>query len=304
MTRTEVGEFMKLIKKAAGLILAIMTIFMLPVAAGAAGYSYYAVSGIIYDDGTGIIERAEIVDGVEDAAGSGGSDYVIVAEDYEYNTLDSKAFFVKFTGYPDGIGDVTAVPFTVLIPYRDAIYSFSLRNVSNEILSEIEINNNIDVSEFEVKQNDDGFVLSWKGAEGLTYDVTAVSQNTGLRSVLLYRLDETKLEIPNEWLEPNDSVVFELAAQSGNGTTTLVSGSFDTPEGTAAVIADADGGEWDEYADNSGRTRDSEGQSGELTESDIDTLKKIVAVVGGAIVLVIIAGVFIIVSAIKRKQGK
>jgi hypothetical protein len=288
-------------KNIASLILAIAVIVSLSVTVSAAGYSYYAVSGIIYDDGTGIIERAEIVDGVEEAEGSGGSDYVIVAEDYDYNKLDSKAFSVKFTGYPDGIGDVTAVPCTVLIPYKDAIYSFSLRNVSNEILSEIEIDNTIDVSDFEVNQSDDGVTLSWNGAEGLTYDVTAVSQNTGQRFVLMYRSDETKLEIPYEWLEPNDSVVFELAAQSGNGTLTLVSESFDTPEGTAAIIADTDGGEWEEaYAEIDGRTREGE----ELTEGDMDALIKTVAIVGGVIVLTIIVGVIIIVSWIKKAKEK
>jgi hypothetical protein len=299
----EVGEFMNIIKKAASLFLTLMTIFSLSVAAQAAGYSYYAVTGIIYDDGTGVIERAEIVDGVEDAAGSGGNDYVIVAEDYEYNTLDTKAFSVKFTGYPDGIGDVSAVPFTALIPYRDEIYSFSLRNVSNEILSEIEINNAIDVSDFTVKKNSDSFTLKWNGADGLTYDVIAVSENTGLRSVLMYRSGEKELEIPFDWLEPNDSIVFELGAQSGNGTTILVSESFSTPEGAAAIIADADGGEWEEaYADNSGRARDSE--TGELTESDIETLKKTVIIVGIVVVLFIATGVFIVVSYIKKAKEK
>ncbi|MDR0986081.1 MAG: hypothetical protein LBL98_00080 [Ruminococcus sp.] len=291
---------MKIIKKAASLILAITLILSLSVAVSAAGYSYYAVSGVVNDDGTAIIERAEIVDGIEDAAGSGGSDYVIVAEDYDFNTLDSKAFSVKFTGYPDGIGTVKTVPFIVLIPYRDNIYSFSLRDVNNNILSEIEINNALDASDFTVKETSDSFNLSWKGAKGLTYDITAVSEKTSLRKVLMYRSGETKLDIPFEWLEPSDSVVFELSAQSGNGTVVLYSDVFNTPEGVAAVIADADGGEWETYADNSGRNRDG---GEELSGSDTDALIKTIAIVGGVIVLVIIIAVVIIVSAIKKKKN-
>jgi hypothetical protein len=295
---------MKKIKKAASVILAITMIFSLSVAVSAADLtkrSYYAVSGIIYDDGSGAIERAEIVDGIEDAAQGSGEDYAIVAEDYDFNTIDTKAFSVKFSGYPDGIGTVSAVPFTLLIPYSDEIYSFSLRNSTNEILSEIEINNAIDVSDFAVKQNNDSYSLSWSGAEGLTYDITAVSQKTGMRTVLMYRSDETKIEIPFEWLEPNDTVVFELASQSGNGTAVLSSESFATPDGTAAVIADADGEEWGEsYADNSGRTRDSE--ANEPTEGNMDALIITIAIVGGVLVLVIIAGVFIIVKTLKKKN--
>jgi hypothetical protein len=292
---------MKIIKKATIIILAITLILSFSVAVGAVGYSYYAVSGIIYDDGSAYIERAEIVDGVEDSAGNGGVDYVIVAEDYEYNTVDSKAFSVKFSGYPDGIGTVSAVPFTVLIPYSGDIYSFSLKNSSNEILSEIEINNEVDVSDFTVSENDDSFSLSWSGADGLTYDVTAVSQLTGLRSVLLYRSEDTSLEIPFEWLDPNDSVTFELAAQSGYGTMVLVSGSFDTPEGDAAVFNDADGGEWEEeYLDNSDRTRDSQTQ--DLTGNDVAAVVIVVAIVGGVIVLTIAVAVIIIVVAIKKKK--
>lgn len=297
---------MKIIKKSASVILAIMimTIFSISVGISAEGYSYYAVSGIIYDDGTAIIERAEIVDGVEDAAQSGGSDYVIVAEDYDFNMVDSKAFSVKFSGYPDGIGTVSSVPFTILIPYKDEIYNFSLRNTENTILSEIEIDNAIDVSDFSVKQNDDSFSLSWSGTDDLTFDITAVSEITGLRTVLLYRSSETEFEVPFTWLEPNDTIIFELAAQSGNGTAVFCSESFDTPEGTAAVIADADGEEWGEYADNTEQTRNSDEANGKRTENNTDKLIKTIAIVGGVIVLAIIAAVIIILKTVKKKNEK
>jgi hypothetical protein len=300
-TRTESGD-MIIMKKAASVVLAAVMICGLCVAVSAAGYSYYAVSGIIYDDGRAVIERVEKVDGIEDSAQGGGEDYAIVAEDYDFNTIDSKAFTVKFTGYPDGIGTVSAVPFTVLIPYNDEIYSFSLRDSYNEILSEIEIDNKLDVSDFTVKQNDGGFSLSWRGAEGLTYDITAVSEKSGQRTVLMYRSEETKVEIPFAWLEPNDTVIFELTAQSGSGTAVLSSERFNTPEGAAAVIADADGGEGAGYADNSGRTRDS---NGSVTEGNmVDALVITIAIVGGVIVLAIIVAVIIVVRAIKKKNEK
>jgi hypothetical protein len=289
---------MKIIKKATSLILALTLALSFSVAVSAAGNSYYAVSGIIYDDGTAYIERTEIVDGVEEAVGNGGTDYVIVAEDYDYNTIDSKSFSVKFTGYPDGIGTVSEVPFTVLIPYSSDIYSFSLKNSSNEILSEIEINNEVDVSDFTVTENDNGFDLSWSGAEGLTYDITAVSQITGLRSVLLYRSEDSSLEIPFEWLEPNDSVAFELAAQSGYGTMVLISESFDTPEGEAAVFGDADGEEW---AEGEGDVGGSESEAYD-TATDVIAILIIVGIIVGALVFVIGVPILIIILVTRKKK--
>jgi hypothetical protein len=295
---------MKIIKKTASLILAIMMMFSISLflspafAVSAEGDNYYAVSGIIYDDGEGIIERVEIVFDVEDSAQNGGSDYVIIAEDYDYNMISSKAFSVKFSGYPDGIGEVSAVPFTVLIPYDDEIYNFSLRNSYEQILFGIVIDNNIDVSDFEVTENEDSFSLSWSGADYLTYDVTAVSEESGQRTVLLFRSEETSLEVPFEWVEPNDTVVFELTAQNGNGTSVFYSDSFDTPEGEAAIIADADGEDWDGNSDKAEKKSKSDSKSG------TDKLIKTIAIVGGAIVLAIIAAVIIIVLTIKKKKQK
>jgi hypothetical protein len=294
---------MKIIKRAASLILALTLALSisisLSVVVSAERKDYYIVSGTIYDDGTAYIESAEIVLGIEDAAGNGGYDYVIIAEDYDYNVIDSKSFSVKFTGYPDGIGTVSEVPFTVLIPYNEAIVNFSLYDSSDMRLWDFEINNSIDVSEYNITQNDYGFSLSWSGDEGLTYDVTAVSQISGLRSVLLYKSEDSSLEIPFEWLEPNDIVTFELAAYSGNGTAIFNSDSFDTPDGEAAVFGDADGEEW---AEGSGDIGGSESEAYD-TATDIVAILIIVSIIVGALVFVIGIPLLIIVLVTKKKKG-
>jgi hypothetical protein len=221
-------------------------------------------------------------------------DYVILAMDSDSTVLDSYAFSVKFTGYPDGIGTVTEVPFTALIPYNADITRFLLQDASNQVLSEIELNSDIDVLDFTAVQNESSFSLSWSGSEGLTYDVTAYSQTTGQRDVLLYRSEDTGIEIPFEWVQPNDTIHFELAAHDGMGTVVLTSDSFDTPDGAALEIADADIEM--EYA--------AEEDGDELTGDDISALIKTVIIVGIVIVLVIIAAVVILILALKKKKKK
>jgi hypothetical protein len=284
---------MKQMKKATAILLAAALLALLCLPAAAMGYSYHAVSGVIYDDGTGVIERVEVVMGVENAAQPGGMDYVILAMDADSTVLDSYAFSVKFTGYPDGIGTVTEVPFTALIPYNADITRFLLQDASNQVLSEIELDSEIEVSDFTAVQNESSFSLTWSGSEGLTYDVTAYSQTTGQRDVLLYRSEDTGIEIPFEWVQPNDTIHFELAAHDGMGTVVLTSDSFDTPDGAALEIADAD----------IEMEFPAEGEGDELTDNDTNAIVITIIIVGGVIVLAIIAAVVIIVLALKKKKN-
>jgi hypothetical protein len=210
---------------------------------------------------------------------------------------------VKFSGYPDGIGTVSEVPFSVLIPYNEAIVNFSLYDSSNMRLWDLEVDNAVDVSGFSVTENEYGFNLSWSGAEGLTYDVTAISEISGLRSVLLFRSENTYIDIPFEWLEPNDTIIFELSAYSGNGTSITLSESFVTPDGAAALIGDADGDEWGyEYDYSDYPDGDLDPESSDPSLGDYVIFFVVIAVIGGIIIVPVII-IVVVVTKNKKNNG-
>jgi len=231
--------------------LALVLVFSMAVLASAAENQYYLVEGYVTPDGKGEITRIELVDDVTSVKVTPGTDYAISAIGEEAVVIANHAFGVSFETAPDlPFAQLDEARFAVLVPYSDDFGALVLvdrqgRTLSSRVLLEREGEVSLDVRETEA-----GYELSWDydsvDPSRLDFDVYAISQLTGEKNVLAYRMEETALSVPYDWLEPDDTIVFVLKSNDGSSTLTAESEGFNTPAGEAKDILDDEAweGEW------------------------------------------------------------
>jgi hypothetical protein len=262
--------------------------------------SCYMVSGIINADGTGYLERVELISDIPMIATSGGMKFAVLGCDASYSPVSSVPFGVDFDGIADGGGSLDSVPFTILVPYSDEITNFSLVNDADQELSWLQLTfDSITIDWFDVTQTEVGFELSWSVSSNYNYscDVTAISVYTGERNIVAFRTTDTYLTISNDWLEPNELVYFELAIHDGTETAITTSGEYATADGVMAQLDDAeDYGSDFLYGNQEAASRSI------VSGSNIIFLVLIIA--GGLVVVGIIVAIVLIVALRGKHKRK
>ncbi|MDR0963942.1 MAG: hypothetical protein LBM60_04925 [Clostridium sp.] len=264
--------------------------------------SYYMVSGVIHEDGTGVLERIELISDIPIHTGLGGMEYAVLGCDDSYSTIRSVSFGVNHTSVADGNATLTSVPFTILVPYADEITNFSLVNADNMELSWLQLSfDTISIDSFDINQTDDGFDLTWSvsAAYTVTCDVTAVSVLTGERNVVAYRITDTELAVSNDWLDPNDRVIFELRVNDGTETAYMLSNEYTTADGIVADLNDAEDYGNDYLYGNENADGDHSNTNGALS----NMVYIVLIIMSGLVVLGIIAAV-VIVLVVRSKRGR
>lgn len=216
----------------------------------AEGEKYYMIEGTVYAQGDqAVIDRVEIVDGISTVVYGGRNDYALCGYDSEYNLIGIVNLDVRFEGISDGGGQPAEyAAFVALMPYDERIVELEVLDVSGMVLGFAFVYpKQSEILFFDVEETDSGFELQWntevyddKYANDVDYDVMAVSQISGEKIMLAYRIKEKSLTIPYEWLDPNDTIVFMLVSNDSGSTITETSGEYDTPDGDSKFIEDMD----------------------------------------------------------------
>ena len=216
----------------------------------AEGGKYYMIEGTVYAHGDQAdIDRIEIVDGVSSVVYGGRNEYALCGYDLEYNLIGIVNLDVRFEGISDGGGEPAEyAAFVALMPYDERIVALAVVDASDMLLGYASVTpKQLLISFFDVEETDSGFELQWntevyddKYANDVDYDVMAVSQISGEKIMLAYRIKENSLTIPYEWLDPNDTIVFMLVSNDSGSTITETSGEYDTPDGESKFIEDMD----------------------------------------------------------------
>lgn len=228
-------------------------VLLLPgIAASAAESKYYMVEGRIGNaDKPGfesVITRVGIIEYSGSVKSGTGQDYAIVAEDDYGNVLHAVALDVDFKSSSDVNAPQSAYSeFVALIPYDRDIEWFSLVDSDNFMLSDASPYwNYIDeIKYIKVEDTGDGFSVEWDitlfdewDADYVDFDLIAVSRKTGEKNMLAYRTSEKRLDVPYDWLEPNDTIYFSLRCNGGWSTLFAESNEYTTPEGVEKTITE------------------------------------------------------------------
>lgn len=286
--------------------------------ASAAGEEYYLVSGRIYNDGSGEIDRVDRVDGITSVRTQAGEEYALFACNEDGHEIYMTPIAVNFELDPRAGGGYSEYSeFAALIPYDSRITSFILYN---DLFYELDAaytdeGAQMEIAYFTAEETDGGYMLRWSvelydedDSYLIEYDVIAMSRSTGESNVLAYRTQDTSLFVPYDWLEPNDTVVFMLKSNDSRTTLTEVSGVFDTPDGEERTIGDADTQWPDEgpsyedpdYSDYGDSADDEDYGEDDKKMSDKE-FYTIIAVIA-SVVVTIPAIIIIIVVARKKKK--
>jgi len=239
---------MKNIKNLKRLIIILVMLILIPGISVSAANKYYMVEGRIYFDGFAEINRIGIVEHEGMVKSGVGQDYAVSAVNVFDGALYTTAIDVNFKSS----SDVNAPPaeyaeFSALIPYDEEIAGFYLFDSDYNMLDWGSPHNSvqIEIDYFNVKQTDYGFLMDWdvtleddSYAQYLNFGVVAVSQKTGERNVLAYRTAEKSLNVPNDWLDPNDDIIFILESNDKYSTLFYASDVFSTPDGEAKTITE------------------------------------------------------------------
>ena len=238
---------------------------------------YFLIEGIIYAEGysgivgrTALITNVHVIDAPRQIEQRFASEYAITAENDISDIVARANVSVSFAPATDsGNEDPTYAAYAVLIPYDPAIEEFNLYNVKGELLDYYDLKPFLhSIDYFDVEETSTGYELSWDvlfddvdddfpGNMLVTYDVMAVSRANGEKNVLAYRSEEAYLEVPYEYLEPNDTFVFRLLAYDGAIRLEALSDEYTTPDGSAEAAQDD---EWFERSSDSSESTN-EGES-------------------------------------------
>ena len=212
--------------------------------AKAAENQYYLVEGYVTPEGGGEITRTELADDIATVEVTPGTEYAISVNDGEGGLIGNYAFGISFETAPDLPAEqLDQARFAVLVPYGDEIDEFNLVDRKGRVISSAYVVARQEgITAFDVEDTGSGFVLRWAVAcedfSYLDFDIYAVSQLTGERNVLAYRMEEWELSVPYDWLEPDDVVVFVFKSNDGSSTLTAQSEMFSTPAGESRDILD------------------------------------------------------------------
>jgi len=207
----------------------------------AADTKYYMVEGRIYSDGRGEISRIGTVESSGGIKSGAGREYAVVAVDYDGNNLYSTALDINFKSSSDvGVPLSKYCEFIAMLPYdQNIVWLYLVDSEYNELdYSSPYTNIQDEIKYFTVEETGAGFNIKWDVSvwddsyfEYLDYNVIAVSQKTGEKNVLAYRTTENHLELPYDWLDPNDTVKFMLESNDTFSTLVAESEAFGTPDG-------------------------------------------------------------------------
>lgn len=259
-------------------------------ASPASDQPHYLVEGIIYAEGyedengaTARITHLQLIDAVKRIERRSGQSYALVAYDDEYDAISITSVDVSFLPAADsGSDSLRYAAFATLIPYDSRIVEIDLLDVDGNWLDTAYVEPYLEeIVFFEATETAEGYQLSWEvepngedDEEPISFDVMAVSEKSGEKIMLAYRTEQTSLDVPYDYLEPNDTFVFRLLAYDASTRLEELSPRFTTPQGKEERAADE---AW--FADGE---KDSEG---EATEKG-----------GGMTIVIVLCGLLVVVA--------
>lgn len=223
----------------------------------AAGNKYYMIEGRI-DEFGGEITRVGTVEMNSTIKKSTNQEYAIAAVDRDGSECYTVGLDVSFKSSSDaGVPLSEYAEFIAMIPYDSNIEEFYLYDANYEYLDSLWLEGYIqtEISYFNVSETDTGFYMEWdvsleddSYADWLSFDIIAVSKNTGEKNILAYRISDRFLDIPHDWLDPNDEIVFVLESNDKVSTLSAESDTFHTLDGESKTISE----DWSDNEDNGG----------------------------------------------------
>jgi hypothetical protein len=243
-------------KKILAFALTLLLAIVPAVFAQAAENQYYLVEGYVTPGGKGEITRVELVDDVAAVSVTPGTEYAISACDSGGAVTGNTAFGVSFETAPDlPAARLDEARFAVLVPYNEEIGELMLVDRQDRTLSSRGLLAREGEASLDVRETEAGYELAWNDNSAdpslLDFDVYAVSEITGEKNVLAYRMAEMELSVPYDWLEPDDTIIFVLKSNDGRSTLSAESEGFNTPPGEPKDILDDEAweGEWSNEAE-------------------------------------------------------
>lgn len=249
----------KWMARAAGMVMAVVALLaavrLAPAARAESGpaLEYYLVQGRVYaagyasDEGQPAeITRVQVVDEVPRLESTGGEEYALVSLDEDGQWLYTANLDISFAPIADaGGGQSSYAVFTALVPWDADIAGFAVYDAAGGVLATHWLDAALaEVALFEVEDTGEEYRCSWdvllyEGYEDaeITFDLLAVSLESGETNMLAYQVSGYGATIPYGYLPPGDTVYFVLHCYDGATRLTAETELYDTPEGVDDTLA-------------------------------------------------------------------